>query len=150
MVEQHQGVKATAMEKLGGSKQKSPKAAKAKKKPVKVVYISNPMRVEASASEFKGVVQELTGQDSDISDLSKFADGRPETEAAPPEDSPPAAAVTAAELHLQQQRQDTADMFDEIFTPQVLEDLAGIMPPGPFYEAPSPHLDGTRRKRDGQ
>ncbi|CAA6661951.1 unnamed protein product [Spirodela intermedia] len=84
------------------------------------------MRVEASASEFKGVVQELTGQDSDISDLSKFGDGRPETERAPPKD-PPAAA---AELQLQQQRQDTGDMFDEIFTPQVLEDLAGIMPRG--------------------
>lgn len=44
---------------------------KIKKKPaaVKVVYISNPMKVKTSASEFRALVQELTGQDSDIMTL---------------------------------------------------------------------------------
>ncbi|KAK4725575.1 hypothetical protein R3W88_028354 [Solanum pinnatisectum] len=33
-----------------------------KKKPVKVVYISNPMKVNTSAEEFRALVQQLTGQ----------------------------------------------------------------------------------------
>ncbi|XP_074585557.1 LOW QUALITY PROTEIN: sigma factor binding protein 2, chloroplastic-like [Curcuma longa] len=37
----------------------------AKKKPVKVVYISNPMRFTTSAAAFRGLVQKLTGRDSD-------------------------------------------------------------------------------------
>ncbi|RZC77664.1 hypothetical protein C5167_001853 [Papaver somniferum] len=47
-------------------------------KPVKVVYISNPMMVKTSVSEFRSLVQELTGRDSDISsrsfDRSRFTD----------------------------------------------------------------------------
>ncbi|ERM98135.1 hypothetical protein AMTRI_Chr01g127690 [Amborella trichopoda] len=46
-----------------GVQQKSPKASKSKKNPIKVVYISNPKMVKASASEFRALVQELTGQD---------------------------------------------------------------------------------------
>lgn len=49
---------------------------KMKKKGVKVVYISNPMKVKTSASEFRALVQELTGRDSDIMSLlhpSKFS-----------------------------------------------------------------------------
>jgi hypothetical protein len=34
-------------------------------KPIKVVYISNPMKVKTSASEFRALVQELTGQDAE-------------------------------------------------------------------------------------
>ncbi|PIA60143.1 hypothetical protein AQUCO_00400796v1 [Aquilegia coerulea] len=48
----------------------SSKQAKSKKKPVKVVYISNPMKVKTSASDFRALVQELTGQDSDIADAA--------------------------------------------------------------------------------
>ncbi|KAK9081769.1 hypothetical protein Syun_031215 [Stephania yunnanensis] len=44
-----------------------------KKQPVKVVYISNPMKVKTSVSEFRALVQELTGQDSDLADY-KFSD----------------------------------------------------------------------------
>ncbi|XP_050383331.1 sigma factor binding protein 2, chloroplastic-like [Argentina anserina] len=39
--------------------------SKSKKKPIKVVYISNPMKVTTSASEFRALVQQLTGQDAD-------------------------------------------------------------------------------------
>lgn len=42
---------------------------KAKKKPIKVVYIPNPMKVTTSASQFRTLVQLLTGQDSDPTDL---------------------------------------------------------------------------------
>ncbi|ONK63616.1 uncharacterized protein A4U43_C07F17120 [Asparagus officinalis] len=48
---------------------KSPKQSRSKKKAIKVVYISNPMRIRASESDFRAVVQELTGQDSDIAEL---------------------------------------------------------------------------------
>ncbi|GAB2293263.1 hypothetical protein Dimus_027467 [Dionaea muscipula] len=40
--------------------------SKRKEDPVKVVYISTPMKVSASASKFREIVQELTGQDSDV------------------------------------------------------------------------------------
>ncbi|XP_031270572.1 sigma factor binding protein 2, chloroplastic-like [Pistacia vera] len=45
---------------------------KAKKNPIKVTYISSPMKVKASsASEFRAIVQELTGKNSDVvKDLS--------------------------------------------------------------------------------
>lgn len=33
-----------------------------KKKPVKVVYISNPMKIKATPSEFRAVVQKFTGR----------------------------------------------------------------------------------------
>ncbi|CAO1946332.1 unnamed protein product [Urochloa humidicola] len=40
------------------------------KKPIKVVYISNPMRVRTSAAGFRALVQELTGRDADPSKYS--------------------------------------------------------------------------------
>ena len=43
------------------------------KKPIKVVYISNPMRVKTSAAGFRALVQELTGRHADPSKYS--ADG---------------------------------------------------------------------------
>ncbi|KAI3849716.1 hypothetical protein MKW98_026630 [Papaver atlanticum] len=53
-------------------------------KPVKVVYISNPMKVKASVSEFRSLVQELTGRHSDISSISfdrlRFTTGSNEME----------------------------------------------------------------------
>ena len=35
-------------------------------KVIKVMYIASPMKVKTSASKFRDLVQELTGQDSDI------------------------------------------------------------------------------------
>ncbi|XP_040384230.1 serine, glycine, tyrosine and glutamine-rich protein-like [Oryza brachyantha] len=45
-------------------------AAAAGKKPIKVVYISNPMRVKTSAAGFRALVQELTGRNADPSKYS--------------------------------------------------------------------------------
>ncbi|KAG6421622.1 hypothetical protein SASPL_118179 [Salvia splendens] len=43
------------------------KAHKIKKKqPLKVVYITNPIKFETSALEFRALVQELTGQDAHV------------------------------------------------------------------------------------
>ncbi|XP_021299970.1 uncharacterized protein LOC110428462 [Herrania umbratica] len=36
------------------------------KKDIKVVYISSPMKVKTCASQFRALVQELTGKDSDV------------------------------------------------------------------------------------
>uniref|UniRef100_A0ACD5VSY6 Uncharacterized protein n=1 Tax=Avena sativa TaxID=4498 RepID=A0ACD5VSY6_AVESA len=44
------------------------------KKPIKVVYISNPMRVKASAADFRSLVQELTGRHADPSKYSADED----------------------------------------------------------------------------
>jgi len=38
------------------------------KQGIKVVYISSPMKLTASAEEFRAVVQELTGRDSNVAD----------------------------------------------------------------------------------
>lgn len=42
------------------------------KKDIKVVYISSPMKVKACASEFRALVQELTGKDSDVADRPNY------------------------------------------------------------------------------
>ncbi|KAI8556231.1 hypothetical protein RHMOL_Rhmol05G0236300 [Rhododendron molle] len=46
---------------------KSKKPKKEKKKPIKVTYISSPVMVQAeNAFEFRAIVQELTGKNSDL------------------------------------------------------------------------------------
>ncbi|CAK9184051.1 unnamed protein product [Ilex paraguariensis] len=57
---------------LGVQQKKATKLAKTKKKPLKIVYISNPMKVKTSASEFRALVQELTGQDAELPDPVQF------------------------------------------------------------------------------
>ncbi|KAG2671904.1 hypothetical protein I3843_13G013600 [Carya illinoinensis] len=47
------------------NRKKQQTASKRSKKPLKVVYISTPMKVKTSASEFRDLVQKLTGRDSD-------------------------------------------------------------------------------------
>ena len=54
-----------------------------KKRPVRIVQISNPTKVIATTSEFKWLVQELTGQDSDVSLLRKYAAAEEEESDAP-------------------------------------------------------------------
>ncbi|KAL3637152.1 hypothetical protein CASFOL_019451 [Castilleja foliolosa] len=43
-----------------------------KKGPLKVVYITNPIKFKTSASEFRALVQELTGQYSDVPEFDRF------------------------------------------------------------------------------
>uniref|UniRef100_A0A0E0PM12 VQ domain-containing protein n=1 Tax=Oryza rufipogon TaxID=4529 RepID=A0A0E0PM12_ORYRU len=56
----------------GGKGGGNGKAAAAGKKPIKVVYISNPMRVRTSAAGFRALVQELTGRNADPSNAAGF------------------------------------------------------------------------------
>jgi VQ motif len=51
-------------------KQKSPKHSKTdKKKPFKIVYISNPVKFTASPDQFRALVQQLTGRHSTAANL---------------------------------------------------------------------------------
>ncbi|XP_047973991.1 sigma factor binding protein 2, chloroplastic-like [Salvia hispanica] len=49
------------------SLKKSYKGKRKKSDPLKVVYISSPMKVKTSATRFRSLVQELTGKNSDVS-----------------------------------------------------------------------------------
>ncbi|KAK1278216.1 hypothetical protein QJS04_geneDACA003581 [Acorus gramineus] len=116
------------------SKIRSPKQqpTKAKKKPIKVVYISNPMRVETSPSKFRSLVQELTGQDSDVSRFEnnkQVSTPSSEEEPPPPQQQQPIVLVDDDEGTsdlLRKNIEEEAfefDLFDESFTSQMLERL---------------------------
>ncbi|XP_022744083.1 uncharacterized protein LOC111295010 [Durio zibethinus] len=132
---------------------KAAKKAKSKKKnnnnkPIKVVYISNPMKVKTSASKFRALVQELTGQDAELPDPTKFTD-TDEDIGGGNQTVPDAAKISiddhaqevprveeqpAGHHHHEQQYSHDQDVpsetFDEVFTPQMLENFIGILPPG--------------------
>ncbi|XP_027353060.1 sigma factor binding protein 2, chloroplastic [Abrus precatorius] len=126
------------------------KKAKPKKKPIKVVYISNPMKIKTSASEFRALVQELTGQDAESPpDPSRFpAAGALQVDS---DDSsfkndendhlkcvvPPPVDPTICEG--QPSSIESFEPFDDdVFTPQMIENISGLFPASVFYE--SPHL----------
>ncbi|KAK7334663.1 hypothetical protein VNO80_26424 [Phaseolus coccineus] len=50
------------------------KSKRVHKKDVKVTYISSPMKVKTSASNFRALVQELTGQASNVAEMFVEAD----------------------------------------------------------------------------
>lgn len=55
--------------------QQKPTKNTIRKKPLKITYISSPVLVRATtASEFRNIVQELTGKDSDVGVLSPHDD----------------------------------------------------------------------------
>uniref|UniRef100_A0A1D1YV33 Protein MKS1 n=1 Tax=Anthurium amnicola TaxID=1678845 RepID=A0A1D1YV33_9ARAE len=152
------------MDKASPDQLEGSKKHKTKKKPIKVVYISNPMRVKTTAAEFKGLVQELTGQDSDIADLFKFNEmERPGEVAADvthrasgSTDCQKHGVGSSAELNLhhhqhQHRQQDPDrsrppfDVFDELFNPQGFEDLNCFVPSTSSYYESSSHFDDTGR-----
>ncbi|GLT95805.1 hypothetical protein SLE2022_134670 [Rubroshorea leprosula] len=122
-------------------RRKTPNRSKQKiRKPVKVVYISNPMKVKICASKFRSLVQELTGQDAEFPDPTKFADadavGRNQTvpdEALLKDDDHGVVVPTAPEA-LQgkaAEREDDAGLDDD-FSAQLLENFAPS-----FYHEPA-------------
>ncbi|XP_057457634.1 uncharacterized protein LOC130748430 [Lotus japonicus] len=54
---------------------KGKRQGKKNKKEIKVTYISSPMKVKTSASNFRALVQELTGQDSNVAETFVEANG---------------------------------------------------------------------------
>ncbi|KAF9679539.1 hypothetical protein SADUNF_Sadunf06G0025400 [Salix dunnii] len=136
---------------------KADKIAKTKKQPMKVVYISNPMRFYVSASEFRALVQELTGQDSELPP-SNFADsdGHEHGVGGNYQMVPNASKTVvvdgggggggggghAQEVPIedpsqeQPERQDAPfESVDDVFMPQMLEDISETMPSKLWYEA---------------
>lgn len=144
---------------LGGVRRRQPTKKKkppAMKKPIKVVYISNPMKIQTSASEFMALVQELTGQDADFPDPSKFpavvggsdgsgalhktpadvggvddGDNNLPTLAVelPAEDVTAAAAVAVAAAAAGECSDESFyDAFDDLFLPPVIGSFSGLLP----------------------
>ncbi|MBA0804087.1 hypothetical protein Gohar_014241 [Gossypium harknessii] len=134
---------------------KTPKKSKSKKnnKQIKVVYISNPMKVEISASNFMALVQKLTGQDAaelpedptlftdaNESVVVSAEDGGDQRVPDAAKNTTASAAADHARVVLQQQYPaitdgnindqgvpfDTYD--DDVFTPQMIENFTGLIP----------------------
>ncbi|XVF07102.1 hypothetical protein REPUB_Repub06bG0109600 [Reevesia pubescens] len=137
---------------------KAAKKAKSKMKnntykPVKVVYISNPMKVKTSASKFRALVQELTGQDAELPDPTKFTDtdedvlGGNQTVLDAAKDSadhhaqevPRLEELPSAHHHHHHEKRYSSraqdhdvpfESFDELFTSEMLENFTGLLPTG--------------------
>ncbi|CAL9046189.1 uncharacterized protein LOC135674035 [Musa acuminata AAA Group] len=107
---------------------KTPGQAKAKKKPIKVVYISNPMKVTTSAAKFRGLVQKLTGRDSNVAYMaatdSSMAESLPGSAAAyeAPRD-PSLESTGAVDDPYKAAAASPFEVFDDAFTPQTLDGL---------------------------
>ncbi|KAE8728918.1 Sigma factor binding protein 2 [Hibiscus syriacus] len=130
----------------------SPKKAKSKK-PIKVVYISNPMKVKTSASKFRALVQKLTGQDAELlDDLTKFTDtGEAVDDVGGENDNDndnqrvletvakngttsPYCRQQCSAIAVDGDRGVPLDAFDydDVFTQQMIENFTGMLPPGLF------------------
>uniref|UniRef100_A0A5B7BIM3 VQ domain-containing protein n=1 Tax=Davidia involucrata TaxID=16924 RepID=A0A5B7BIM3_DAVIN len=133
---------------LSVQQRKATKQAKTKKKPVKVVYISNPMKVETSASEFRALVQELTGQDADMPDPTKYSEingvGGDHHQIVPEKvkDDDHALAVPTVDPNFELPKKSdlSFEPYDDVFTPQMLESFSGLLPPSWLYESAA-HVD---------
>ncbi|OVA05657.1 VQ [Macleaya cordata] len=138
-----------------GTITKQSKQSYKKIKPIKVVYISNPMKVKTSVSEFRSLVQELTGRDSDLSDRTRFSDTTDEIDgfqAVPDDDHQNMNKVLSNNDNhgiLQEVlgvdpywNSSSSDLpifgpFDDIFVPQMVDNFNGFLPNSSlFYEAP--------------
>ena len=111
-----------------------------KKKPVKVVYISNPMKIKATPSEFRAVVQQLTGQYATSPPLEELT-GVPKKEAGDGHDlrqgrekwtrkgtSMDARFTTGSDLAYEFGCREDQVMDDLINTPQMLESFSPLLP----------------------
>ncbi|KAK7336460.1 hypothetical protein VNO77_17002 [Canavalia gladiata] len=131
-----------------------PKRNKPKKKnttkPFKVVYISNPMKIKTSASHFRALVQELTGQDAESPpDPSRFHAAADESLQLL--DSDDSSSKNENDDHLKcvvpppldpgkpSSIQTFEPLDDDVFTPQMIDSISALLPASVFYQ--SPHLD---------
>ncbi|WCJ33379.1 hypothetical protein M5689_014747 [Euphorbia peplus] len=127
-------------------KNNSPKL-KTMKKPMKVVYIANPIKFKISASQFRALVQEFTGKYSELADPSRFfgddsrvgcedqtvlnnaAKINDVDEAVPPVDLSGTKEETSDDTLVE-----SAAAFDDIFTPLMIDNLSGLMDSSLFNE----------------
>eukprot|EP00262_Sarcandra_glabra_P006837 TRINITY_DN1938_c0_g2_i4.p1 TRINITY_DN1938_c0_g2~~TRINITY_DN1938_c0_g2_i4.p1 ORF type:complete len:148 (+),score=16.59 TRINITY_DN1938_c0_g2_i4:274-717(+) len=136
---------------LGVQTKRGIKQAKPRKTPTKVVYISNPRKVKTSPSEFRSLVQELTGQDSDVTDDPKFSDinggdalwSVPHRGAGVSDEPIIVRPVPSIDSVHREMPASVDSPFDDVFTSQMLENFTGFFPSGPstlLYEAQVDHL----------
>ncbi|XP_059668314.1 sigma factor binding protein 2, chloroplastic-like [Cornus florida] len=116
---------------------KATKQTKTKKKPVKVVYISNPMKVKTSASEFRALVQELTGQNADKPDPSRYVaiDDVADHQTVTDDEAIQVPTVDPGSNELPNRSDLPFEPYDDVFTPQMLENLTGLLPSSLLYES---------------
>ncbi|KAL3533547.1 hypothetical protein ACH5RR_007068 [Cinchona calisaya] len=121
------------------------KHPKIKKKPVKVVYISNPMKVKTSASEFRALVQELTGQDADMPDPTKYTDSESVGGCRGSQEEVSTELKAMVDDHVQRPRSEMPKRGDDFlceiyddedvvgFAPQMMESFSGLVPSNLWY-----------------
>ncbi|XP_061366795.1 sigma factor binding protein 1, chloroplastic-like [Gastrolobium bilobum] len=138
------------------TKRSKPKNNKNKNKPIKVVYISNPMKVKTSASEFRALVQKLTGRDAESPpDPSRYGGGNGGGDSGYMVDSdegcvkktvhgendhtlvmPP--QVEPSNVQGQKRNgvstMENFEPFDDVFTAQMIENVSAFLPDSVFYE----------------
>ncbi|KDP29263.1 hypothetical protein JCGZ_16652 [Jatropha curcas] len=154
---------ATTATVLENKKIATKRTKKIKKRPTKVVYISNPIKFKTSASQFRALVQELTGQDSELpadptswfldhyhhddgvggDNLTDLDSSRTNDD----DDQELVEVVPALDLKDQEQLERVVldpdapplELFDDIFIPQMLENYSssGLMASNLFYESSS-------------
>ncbi|CAL9025187.1 unnamed protein product [Prunus brigantina] len=135
------------------------KKGKTKKQGIKVVYISNPMKVRTSASEFRALVQELTGQDSELPDPARFLEHSSAEDnnstaqigghhhhhhllhhhdaldlvvadaASPPAQEQPAESSSS---NVNTQYPDD-ELYDDLFVPEMMDSFGGFLPSSVLY-----------------
>lgn len=103
-----------------------------KKKPVKVVYISNPMKVNTSAEEFRSLVQQLTGQHANYTLTQTVGSTEREKKEFYYSESPPQQVVegdSTTQLvvnnthHEATMTDNNSDLSFEDYVPELLENL---------------------------
>uniref|UniRef100_A0ACD5XZM6 Uncharacterized protein n=1 Tax=Avena sativa TaxID=4498 RepID=A0ACD5XZM6_AVESA len=136
----------------GGKVGKAETGGRGASKPIKVVYISNPMRVKTSAADFRALVQDLTGRHADPSKYSAEEDDAaarvqqdlsPEgsTAASTPDAGGPGPAavpeVAAAALGDGDEEEEEEEEVENIFGSQLLDnDYSVFSPPTLLYHYP--------------
>lgn len=125
---------------LGVHERKAAKQKNSKRNPIKVVYISNPMMVKTNASDFRALVQELTGQGSDLENPTKRSEI----------DDVGEILTDVVKINDNGSRNDTAEPinnkleipfepFDEVFTPEMIDNLTGLLPSSLAYDSVELH-----------
>ena len=127
---------------LSVHEKKATKQGKAKKKQVKVVYISNPMKVNASASEFMALVQELTGREASVPAPTEYSESDSVGSHPTVPDRVKEVNDDDRAIEVPKRSDPTFDPYDDVFVPQMIENFSGFFPSSLFYE--SPHVDGLR------
>lgn len=111
------------------------------KKPIKVLYISNPMRVTTSAAGFRALVQELTGRNADPSKYSGGAIDVDESSGGCPAEPQgtlpsPGSTVESSDAagpagHIPAAAYDDDD-DDDSFAPQLIDNMYSVFSPPTF------------------